>query len=67
MISGGVVVYFVGALAYIAFFGHGNGNSGEDCARGTAIAMLLILFGAFLGTIAGAAFAVKHPVSQGAS
>jgi hypothetical protein len=66
MISGAVVIYFAGAFAYLAIFGHGDGNSSHDCARGNAIAMMLILAGAFLGTIAGTAFAVKNPMCKGA-
>jgi hypothetical protein len=66
MISGAVVIYFAGAFAYIAIFGHGDGNSSHDCARGNAIGFLLILSGAVLGTIAGSVLAVKNPVCKGA-
>ena len=63
MISGAVVIYVAGGIAYLALFSHvGSGNSSEECARGTAIAMLLILSGALLGTVGGCVFAVKNLV-----
>jgi hypothetical protein len=65
MISGAVVVYFGGALVYLASFSHTTtGDGSHDCARGTAIAMMLILSGGFLGTMAGSAFAIKNPVCK---
>jgi hypothetical protein len=64
MISGAVVVYFLGAIFYIAFLSGGGGNASEECARGTAFAFLAILSGAFLGTAGGTAFAVKKPLCK---
>ena len=57
---GAVVLYFVGAMIYLAFFSGGGATSGEECARGTAAAALSILSGAFLGTVGGSVFAIKN-------
>lgn len=57
---GAVVLYFVGAVIYLAFFNGGGGNPSEACARGTAAAFLSIMSGAFLGTVGGSVFAVKN-------
>lgn len=67
MITGAVVVYFVGAVVYLAVFGHGSGNSSEDCARGTAIGILLVLLGGFLGTLSGTVFAARNLPYKGAA
>ena len=65
MISGAVVFYFGGAIIYLTFFRHvSSGDPGYDCARGTAITMLLILAGGFLGTIGGSAFAIMNPLCK---
>jgi hypothetical protein len=61
MISGAVVMYFSAAVIYIAFSSPET-YPGESCARGTAIGMLAILTGGFLGTVGGTAFGVNHPV-----
>ena len=61
MISGAVVLYFSAAVMYIALSSP-EIYPGESCAKGTAIGMLAILTGGFLGTAGGTAFAVKHPV-----
>ena len=67
MVSGAVVVYFGAAAVYIAFLSSGpHGNSGEECARGMAIAFFSILSGAYLGTVGGSVFAVKNPLCKGA-
>jgi hypothetical protein len=58
--AGAVVLYFLGAMIYIAFFSGGGGNPGDSCARGTAAAVLSILSGAFLGTVGGSVFAIKN-------
>lgn len=63
MISGAVVFYFSGAVLNIAFSSPET-YPGESCARGTAIAMLTILTGGFLGTVGGSVFGVKHPVGS---
>lgn len=62
MISGAVVLYFSGAVIYMALSSPDT-YPGESCARGTALAVLSILMGGFLGTIGGAVFGVKHPVA----
>jgi hypothetical protein len=67
MISGAVVIYFAGAMVYLTFFSGGGGNPSEQCARGTAAAVLSILLGAFLGTMGGSVFAVKKPLCKGAT
>jgi len=64
MVSGGVVLYFLGAIFYINFLSGSTGNPGRDCARGTAFAALSILSGAFLGTIGGTTFAIKKPLCR---
>ena len=61
MISGAVVLYLSAAVIYIAVQTPET-RPGENCAKGMAIGMLSILLGAFLGTVAGTAFAVKHPI-----
>lgn len=61
MISGAVVIYFSAALLYIALSSPET-YPGESCARGMALGFLSILTGAFLGTIGGAAFGIKHPL-----
>jgi len=60
MISGAVVVYFTAGVFFSILLGNPGGNPSESCARGTAIAMLSILTGAFLGTAGGSAFATKQ-------
>ena len=61
MVAGAVVMYFSAALIYIAF-ATPETYPGENCAKGMAIGMLSILMGAFLGTVGGAVFGVKHPL-----
>ena len=63
MISGAVVIYFSAAVLYIAF-ASAETYPGENCARGTAIGVLAILIGGFLGTVGGTAFAIKHPLMK---
>src|SRR5688572_29653844 len=50
MISGAVVVYVGAALVYSAVYSGVDENPSVACARGSAIALLSILVGAFLGT-----------------
>ena len=64
MISGAVVVYFAAALAYLTVFSGGGGNPGEECARGTAIGFLSLVFGGYLGTVGGSVFAIKHSLCK---
>ena len=61
MISGAVVLYFSAAVIYMALQTPET-RPGENCAEGMAIGMLSILLGAFLGTVGGTAFALKHPI-----
>lgn len=58
MISGAVVMNFGGSMVYWAL------RSGEtaSCSEGIVIGMLILVSGAFLGTIGGTAFAMKHPI-----
>lgn len=63
MISGAVVLYFGGAMAYIAFVTVPP-NPSLACAQGNAVAVMSILLGAFLGTVGGTLFAVKNPVCK---
>jgi hypothetical protein len=63
MTSGAVLVYFTGAMVCAALL-RDTGNPGENCARGTAIGFLLIVLGAWLGTIGGSVFAVKHRLGE---
>jgi len=60
MISGAVAIYALAAITYPAFF-RPSGNPGLDCSRGTAIAFLSIVVGAYLGTVGGTVFAIKRP------
>jgi hypothetical protein len=64
LVSGGVVLYFLGAIFYLTFLSGSTGNPGRDCARGTAFAGLSILSGAFLGTVGGTTFAIKKPLCR---
>ena len=63
MISGAVVVYFTAAIVYSSLFSS-LGNPSQDCARGMAVGFLSITSGAFLGTVGGSVFAVKHPLCK---
>ena len=62
LISGAVVTYFSAALLFSALSSPET-YPGENCAKGAAVGMLSIMLGAFLGTIGGAVFSVKHPPS----
>ena len=62
MVAGAVVMYFSAALIYIALTPPPTYPGEHNCSRGTAIAILSILLGAFLGTVGGAAFGIKHPL-----
>ena len=64
MITGAVTIYFTAAILYSALQTPEN-YPGQHCGRGMAIGMLSICLGAFLGTIGGTAFAVKHPIKRG--
>jgi len=64
MISGGVVMYFTGAIIYMAFL-RSNDNVPHSCGGpGEAIAIFSIWGGAFLGTVGGSAFAIKKPICK---
>ncbi|HEU4510035.1 MAG TPA: hypothetical protein VFR78_17505 [Pyrinomonadaceae bacterium] len=64
MVSGAVVMYFTAGVFFAVLLSNPGGNPSENCARGAAIAMLSILFGAFLGTVGGSAFATRHCVAN---
>jgi hypothetical protein len=66
MISGAVVLYFVGVLLYLLFV-QPSPNPSVNCARGAAFAFLSIVSGAFLGTVGGSVFAVCHLPCKGAA
>ena len=66
MLSGAIAVYFTAGV-FCSILSSAAANSSESCARGTAIAMLSILSGAFLGTAGGSAFAAKHFVIKRAA
>ena len=60
MISGAVVLYLLAGITYAAFW-RSSGNPSLDCSRGSAIAFLSIVVGAYLGTVGASVFAVKCP------
>jgi len=65
MISGATAIYFGYALACITVLNHidfGFESPSAACARGTALAFLSIMVGAFFGIVGGTAFAVKKPL-----
>ncbi|HET8783043.1 MAG TPA: hypothetical protein VFM63_11540 [Pyrinomonadaceae bacterium] len=65
MFSGAVILYFSYAIFCITVLNHidfGDRDPSASCARGTALAFLSIMIGAFLGTAGGSAFAVKRPL-----
>jgi hypothetical protein len=61
MISGAVVIYYSAAVIYSALSSPET-YPGEHCSRGMAVGMLSVLTGGFLGTVAGTAFGLKHPL-----
>ena len=63
LVSGAVVLYATGAVIYLTLRGPET-RPGENCAEGMAIGLLMVVAGSFLGTVAGTAFAVKHPISK---
>ena len=63
LISGAVVLYFGTAVIYLALSSPET-YPGEHCGRGMALGMLSILAGAFLGTVGGTAFGLKHPIIE---
>lgn len=64
LISGAVVVYFGAAVFFIILFSfiEPNPNPSARCALGSLIGFLSLYVGAFLGTVAGSAFAAKRPL-----
>jgi hypothetical protein len=67
MVSGAVTVYFTAGVFFSILLSNAAANPSESCARGTAIGVLSILSGAFLGTAGGSAFAIKHFVLKRAA
>ena len=63
MISGALCIFY-GVAIFCAALLRSDGNSSHDCARGTAIGILALIAGGFLGTIAGSVFAVKNPLCK---
>ena len=64
MISGAVTIYFGAAFVFLALLRDDNLDPSTACARGTAIGVLSVLSGGFLGTMCGSAFAVKRPLCK---
>ena len=58
MVSGAVVMFACGSVVFRALV---NGEN-LSCGDGAAIGLLLVFGGSILGTIAGTAFAMKHPI-----
>ena len=67
MVSGAIAVYFTAGVFFSILLSNAAANPSESCARGTAIAMLSILSGAFLGTAGGSAFAVNRALQSAKS
>lgn len=63
MVSGTVVIYASAAVLYRALASPDK-YPGQSCGRGMAIGMLSIMLGAFLGTVGGAVFSIKHPTGK---
>lgn len=66
LITGTVVIYVTGALVFKAILAvvDPKPEPGEYCGLGSAVGFLLIVGGAFLGTVGGSAFAVKRPLCR---
>jgi hypothetical protein len=66
LITGTVVLYVGGAFVFRAVIAVTDPDitPGEYCGLGSAIGFLLIVGGAFLGTVGGSAFAVKRPLCK---
>lgn len=60
MVSGAMVMYFTAGVFFSILLSNPGDNPSVSCARGAAIGLLSILSGAFLGTVSGSAFAIKH-------
>lgn len=58
MITVSVLFFSVGRWVYLTFLDDPRGG----CDRGLVFGLLMISSGVFLGTIAGCAFAMKHPI-----
>ena len=63
MVSGAVVIYTSAAVIYLALTSPAK-YPGQNCGRGMAIGMLSMMLGAFLGTVGGAVFSIKHPIGK---
>ena len=61
LVTGTVVIYVTGAFVFNAVLTvvDPKPEPGEYCGLGSALGFLLIVGGAFLGTVGGSAFAVK--------
>ena len=67
MVTGAVTIYFTAGVFFSILLSNAAANPSESCARGTAIGMLSILSGAFLGTAGGSAFATRNFIVNRAS
>jgi hypothetical protein len=63
MVSGAVLIYVSAAIIYIALESPEK-YPGQHCGRGMAVGMLSMMAGAFLGTVGGAVFSVKHLIPK---
>jgi hypothetical protein len=66
MVSGAVALYVGFAILCITILNHlpkdPTEEPGATCARGMFLTFMVIVSGAFLGTVGGTAFAVKRPL-----
>ena len=62
MISGAVVVYLAAAILFTGVFR--GGDPSANCRLGMAIGFWSLISGAFLGTVGGSVFAIKHPLCK---
>lgn len=62
MISGAVVVYLAAAILFTSVFR--GGDPSANCRLGMAFGFWSLVSGAFLGTVGGSVFAIKHPLCK---
>lgn len=67
LISGGVIFYFSFVVVYLVFFSGGHHTPHSCGGWDDFILMLMILAGAYLGTIGGTAVALKKPLCKAAT
>lgn len=66
MFTGSVTFFFGGALVFSILRGLDALPKSEGCGNGMFISFLVLVSGAFLGTVGGSVFAVKRPLFKGA-